>query len=179
MSAEQRETEPTESARQHLERLGQSGKFLFHGTPTRDITEFEPRQAHNYDHTTGKNIPDGAPAVFAADRPDVAIFMALVNRTNSIDDTNGWSGSGIRTENGVRTAEFRATKNLIDGARLPSARGIVYVFDRESFEPRSPNGSEWSSLKPVSPIESITVRSTDFPEAITEIATEPPEPSRQ
>ncbi len=157
------------TAREKLDELAATGMYVFHGSPDPHIEEFEPRQAHNYDASTDTNVPDGAPAVFASDRVDIPIFMALFNRTHSANSASVLSGTGVRSDGEVRKGEFRATKNLIDGVRKPGVYGIVYVFDRSQFLPREPGSSEWICNTVIHPTMALTVYISDFPEKVTEI----------
>ena len=171
MSERERDTaEPTKpTGRERLEALEKTGEYLFHGSPSANIEEFEPRQAHDYDEQTKEAKPDGPPAVFAAPEADTAIFRALVNGAHLVDKTRGhMSRMGVVTENGQKNLHFAANKNSLDGARLPGTKGCVYVFRRSDFTRREEPGkqSEWVSFVPVSPIETITVKPADLPDDI-------------
>lgn len=151
------------SGRAQIEKLSSTGRYVFHGSPIGNIETFEPRQAHDL------NIPDEEPAVFATELTDIAIFMALVNKQNSINPSEPYqSGTSVgRDHDGnYYVKDLRATKNLLDGARLPTASGFVYVFPIDVFTRRAKKEGEFRSLKPVEPLYSIQVTSKDLPEKI-------------
>jgi hypothetical protein len=148
-----------------LERLERSGQFVFHGSPS-VIEVFEPRQATQFDSTTGKNLPDGEPAVFAADQSLPAIFKGLINGVISpgLNLLSGW-----RSEEGK--LHFYSVREGIEGARKEGVKAYVYVFNKSDFEPY--RGMEYRSLQIVTPKMTIEVTGQDLPEEIEIIP--PPE----
>jgi hypothetical protein len=133
-----------------------TGEYVFHGSPTPNLAELEPRQGHHIDG--GQPVPDGSPAVAASARADIAIFKALVR--------GGASRFGS-TEEGV--LNFGATDDAIERAR--TAKGFVYIFRRDDFAPVSAVKSyhEWRSPVSVRPVRVVPVRWADLPPDIERI----------
>ncbi len=139
-------------AKEELLKLQESGKYVFHGTH-KDLTEFIPQQAFNYD---GENqTADGEPAVYASGYAEYAIFMAIITEENCPDGY--WSGAGL--QNGVLT--FNATKETLNQL-TDSARGWVYVFYKSDFEKRDDEGVEYVAYRTVIPIKKIAVTRVDL-----------------
>lgn len=104
-------------------------------------------------------IPDGPPAVFASDKAEYAIFMALVHSRNCPQGYQASSG----TENGRLI--FRTTQETF--AQLgEDARGFVYVLDKNDFTLRDHGGVEYASAVPVKPLEKLLVTRQDLPENV-------------
>lgn len=143
-------------AKQKLLELEESGNFVFHGSGFK-ISEFEPRQACNY--INGKQIPDGKPAVFASSAVEYAIFMAIINKINC--------PKGCRSSAGgmAGALRFRATKETLEQVS-EQASGWVYYFDKDTFEPRSEQESEFVSYDRAAPVGKIKVLKTDLPDSI-------------
>lgn len=132
--------------------------YVFHGTYHK-LDSFEPRQAYSYDSKTGRNIPDGRPAVFASVRSEPAIFHALINK--AIDPTPGhWSGWSSNKGNFT----YRSVQSALDRLKDPQIKGYVHVFRRLEFE--SYRGHEFVSYKEVQPVLVIEVTAQDLPENI-------------
>lgn len=151
------------TGREQIERLATTGEYVFHGSPVGQIETFEPRQAHDL------GTPDEEPAVFATELPDIAIFMALVNHQNSINPDQPYqSGTSVERddEGAYFVKDLRATQNLLDGARLPSARGYVYVFPIQHFARREKKQGEFRCLEGIKPLYAISVSSRDLPRSI-------------
>ena len=138
-----------------LEILERTGQYVFHGSPA-VIEVFEPRQATQFDSKTGKNIPDGEPAVFAADQSLPAIFKGLINGVISpgLNLLSGW-----RNEGG--SLHFYSVKEGIEGARIEGVKAYVYVFDKSDFEPY--RGMEYRCLSVVTPKMTIEITGKDLP----------------
>ncbi len=145
------------SAKEELQSLEKTGEYVFHGSPLR-LEVLEPRQANNHlkkEDGEYEPIPDGKPAVFASPFADTAIFMAVVNRSNApLGSRSGFSVD----DNG--NFEFRATKETI-GQIQESAKGYVYVFDKDKFELR--NHNESVAYESVVPVRIIEVGKNDLP----------------
>lgn len=136
-----------------LDILEKTGNFLFHGTENPNIKIFEPRQAYNYKGTVGE--PDGEPAVFASDRVDYAILMAIVNKNNC---PSGFS-SGANWTNGIlKLRVSRKGYQQLDG----QTRGYVYVFNKTDFEQRNEGHTEYVSYKLVEPVRKFGVKKSDL-----------------
>src|SRR5690349_1422213 len=109
--------------KKELLELEATGEYVFHGTGE-DVAQLEPRQAIDT-----KSGPDGPPAVFASDRAEYAIFMAIVNGQNC-------GGSSQSSVGGTATAlRYSMTQETHDRLR-ESAEGWVYVFPKAGFERR-------------------------------------------
>lgn len=141
-------------AKQELLKLQQTGEFVFHGTH-KDLVEFAPQQAFNYD--SEKQIVDGELAVFASGYAEYAIFMAIITEENCPEGY--WSGAGVT--NG--SLSFNATQKTLDQL-TDSAQGWVYVFDKADFEKRDDDNVELVAYHTVKPIKRISVRKGDLPE---------------
>lgn len=143
-------------AKNKLLELQETGKYVFHGT-YKDLSEFEPQQAFNFDGVN--RTVDGKPAVFASRYVDYAIFMAIINEMNC--PKGYWSGAG--TVEGV--LKFNATQETLNQL-YDSASGLVYVFNINDFEKRDNEGVEFVSYQTVIPIQKILVSRVDLPPKI-------------
>lgn len=117
------------SGREKLQSLEASGKYLFHGSEDPNIDSFEPRQAHNY--RGGVQEPDGEPAVFASDKADYAILMALVNKKNCPKGYESSAGT-VDDEKGNIVLQLKAKKSALEQLNDESF-GYVYIFDKDAF----------------------------------------------
>lgn len=140
-------------AKQKLLELELTGKFVFHGSDA-DVSEFDPRQAHN--NIEGRQIPDGDPAVFASSIVDYAIFMAIVNKTNCPD------GYRAQASTHAGSITFRAEEKALNQLKDTSS-GFVYVFDKNNFKRREVGSFEYVSSSQVKPLERIRVTKDDLP----------------
>lgn len=133
-----------------LRQLEREGRYLFHGSGSK-LAELTPRQA--YDVVNGERLPDGAPAVFATQFVDYALFMAIINRLTC--------SAGLRSSCNFKDGKLvfgasSATLAQLDGG----ATGYVHVLDKASFIQR--NDFEWKSHSPVVPTAVIQVQRTDL-----------------
>lgn len=140
-----------------LLRLEAEGKWVFHGTGV-DVDTLEPRQS--VDTQTG---PDGDPAVFASDRTDYAIFMAIINRRNFAAGIHS-RVSRYGHDDGDHEYVYFVPEGALDQID-DSADGWVYVYPRESFQKYKKPG-EFISEAPVAPAQKILVRKRDLPKGI-------------
>lgn len=138
---------------------------LFHGSGL-ELEVLEPRQAYNLEE--GENTEDGPPGVFASDRVEYAIFMALVNRVNC---PNSVSSSCTFEENEMQFGACRETLSQLN----EKSKGYVYVLSREEFCLRG--GNEWIAFDSVVPIETIQVDRSDFRPEIIVISPFIPKPN--
>jgi hypothetical protein len=143
-------------------------RVLYHGSANL-IHQLEPRQQSWYSRTTKKRYPDGPPAIAAADRFDIPIFMALFSGRRRCTYSMNPDGSVTFTVREALTEEARD---------LDSLTGYVHVLAREHFElfhGTAPEG--WPDLEvvrppelrayaPVSPIVAVRVGIGDFPHTI-------------
>jgi len=143
--------------KEELFRLQELGEYVFHGT-SEELALLEPRQA--IDEKTGA---DGPPAVFASDRVDYAIFMAIVNAQNCKGSAYSRAG-GTTTPNGSVVLRFGMTKETANNL-TDTAQGWVYVFPRSKFTQRD-SSAEYTATVPVVPLQKIRVSKADLPENI-------------
>ncbi|MEX0918148.1 MAG: hypothetical protein WDZ93_03255 [Candidatus Paceibacterota bacterium] len=143
-------------AKQELLKLQETERYVFHGTH-KDLTEFRPQQAFNYDGVN--QTADGTPAVFASGYVEYAIFMAIITEENC--PAGYWSGAG--TTDGV--LKFNATQQTLDQLE-DTASGWVYVFERKDFEKRDDVGLEFVTYEAVTPVQRIQVAREDLPSEI-------------
>lgn len=143
-------------ARTKLEILEASEKYLFHGSPTAGITEFEPRQAVN--NTPPQ--PDGSPAVFASEKADIAIFRAIINKSR-VDPGKTYSSSW---DNEGEDMIFKVNQSTYDTVVQQDVIGYVYIFDRSLFHRY--RGHEWRCEQPVLPELVVKVKVVDLPQEI-------------
>ena len=155
------------SGKEKLHQLESEGLYLFHGSPTADIEEFELRQStHIVDiEKPHEMINDGEPAISATPYADIAIFRSIINRKN-IDKIDITSSFGSNSEGEL---EFSVSNpEILEKAR--GGTGFVYVFDKNNFAPYSrdgvahESGMEWRSYKQVKPIQVVPVNFDDMPE---------------
>jgi hypothetical protein len=151
------------SGREILKQLEALGTYVFHGSDNPNIEEMEPRQGYNH-KDDGTIEKDGEPAVFASDRVDYAIFMALINSKNCPDGYRS-SADSIRNAKGEVELRLSTTQNGIDQLNEKS-EGYVYVFHKSLFEQRS-RKTEFISLLPVKYVYKIKVLKEDLPDNIS------------
>ena len=123
---------------------------LYHGSTNNTITVLEPRIARN-----GVS-PDEveAPAVYASNDIDYAIFMAVIGNRR----WGGWSPRKFGNKG------FYIYEEFVDDHCSPyyeEPTGTVYFLDTETF--RKKNRVEWCSESPVKVLGSIAVGIQDLP----------------
>jgi hypothetical protein len=143
-------------------------RVLYHGSANL-IHELEPRQQSWYSRTTKKRYPDGPPAIAAADRFDIPIFMALFSGRRRCTYSMNPDGSVTFTVREALTEEARDLNNLT---------GYVHVLARDQFElfhgtapegwpdPEVVRTPELRAYVPVRPIVAVRVGIEDFPHTI-------------
>ena len=127
--------------------------YLFHGSPTSDISELVPRKANDTDVS---NVFNNDTAIFAADDPVGPIAFAVFNITDIPEDLrdNSWS---LGWYNNKPIAGFPISWKEY----LTDQQGTIYVLPKKTFI-KSENGNQWKSREPVIPTDTITVRWKDF-----------------
>jgi hypothetical protein len=146
--------------KEELLELQTSGMYVFHGTH-KELKQFIPQQAHNFG---GKiQTKDGKPAVFASSFAEYAIFMAIITEENC--PHGYWSGAGL----GESLLTFKATEKTLEQLN-ESSSGWVYVFNKNDFTERDPEGFEYVSHTEVIPVTQIHVSKQDLPENIEMVA---------
>lgn len=159
--------QPTESRSEKVElspekrellKLEKEGWYVFHGSGV-DVDTLEPRQA--MDIVRGK---EGDPAVFASDKADYAIFMAIVNKQNCPQGALSHAGSNTHEDGSIELV-FGMSKATNEQLK-DSASGFVYVFDKTGFVHRGKEWVEFMSYTPIKPLRKIRVTKQDLPEHI-------------
>jgi len=154
--------EHTPSGREQLQKLEHEDKYVFHGSENPSLDHLEPRQGYNF--RDGIKEPDGEPAVFASNRADYAILMALINKQNCPKgyDSSAGTEDGVKGETVLR---LRVNKDAVDQLTEDSS-GFVYVFDKNDFTPRKDRRVEYVSSLTVTSVSKIKVTKTDLPPCI-------------
>lgn len=151
--------------KEQLLKLEAEGKYVFHGSPDKDIKILEPRQGKHIPdlNKTEESILDGDPAVSATPYLEFAIFRAIINKVNVPFSHS--SGFGLTNGN----KNFRvSSQKVIDESQ--NKKGYVYVFNKKDFEPYSRDGEagqdsmEWRSYVSIKPVHVIEVSSKDLPD---------------
>lgn len=135
-----------------LERNG----FLFHGSPHK-IKVLELRQPVNFNIKKNKYLTHGKPCVAATPYVDIAIFRAIINKTNFPPSGKSYAASfGINPQ--TKKLNLGTTKNVLK--RLANQCGYVHILNKKHFLKRSL--WEWRSSKEVKPLKVIKVSAHDL-----------------
>jgi len=137
--------------KQQLLTLEKTEKYVFHGSPEK-VSIFEPRQA--YDNWK----PDWAPATFATEKVEIAIFRALINRHRG--DIEWPSKSSFSHKNGA--IFYTLTQNLLNQAQ--DKIWYIHVFTKSDFSHFTP--IECKSFNHVTPLQVISITVDDLPKGI-------------
>jgi hypothetical protein len=127
-----------------------TGEVLFHGSNSRTIERFEPREQTSY---------HGVPvrAVFATPDPVWPMFFAVTDTQRA---GSRWNMCLLPERSGsARTRYFFSVGAPPDVVWCP---GAVYLLPREVFAP-SDEPSEWVATRSVEPIAVVPVTPGDFP----------------
>lgn len=143
-----------------LRALEKEGKYVFHGS-SEIITEFEPRQAKNFDMETGKSGEHGKPCIATSQILDLAIFCAIINKKIKDKDNSHWSRFGRSQD--ADDLEFNTTPEIFEKAK--QAHGYVYVFNKDDFEKFS--GMEYRAYQKMKPLRIFKVGFQDLPANIS------------
>lgn len=159
---EDAETQQAEksTARKKLELLQSTGEYLFHGSPTAGIEEFEPRQAKDGNPKTGEQWDDGPPGIAAADVVGPAIFKSIISRVNLDENISMWSSFGIKD----KKIAYSANRTGLEAIKSKNPLGYVYVFLKSDFHHYK--GFEYRCEKPIRPIDVVEVAVEDLPHNI-------------
>ncbi len=109
-------------------------------------------------------MPDGDPAVFASNRADYAILMALINEHNCPDGYQSYAGV-CSNEIGEIVLELKVRKDGFEQLSDDSS-GYVYIFNKSDFVPREGMPVEFVSKAGVTPVSKIIVKRSDLPPCI-------------
>jgi hypothetical protein len=134
-----------------LKELEASGKYVFHGSASGNISQLDPRQAVSF----GKS--DGEPCVATSQYLSLAIFMAVIGSKKA----GGWGMEGMKPS---EPHFMYLDKSAWDKAQAENWHGFVYVCNKALF--RQHNEWEWRSTNSVKPIEIIPVSLKDLPDDI-------------
>lgn len=143
--------------------LAESGRYVFHGSSLK-LKQLEPRQAYKRNHDTGRMEKDGLPVVFATNVPDIAIFMAIVDKSRINGEFNTYFD--CTNGNGCINVRLSATPNVL--TLLPELSGFVYVLETSDFKKRHGKIAEYISQKPVYPVAVVPVTAEDLVRTIEE-----------
>ncbi|OGN01367.1 MAG: hypothetical protein A3B91_03755 [Candidatus Yanofskybacteria bacterium RIFCSPHIGHO2_02_FULL_41_29] len=143
------------NSKQKLIELQKEDKYLFHGSPAKDIKELEPRQSYTIPKGKTEPIKDGPSSVSATPYLEVAIFRAIV-----VNGRSSFSVSANTIEDAV--IKFTANQEAIEDAK--NRTSYIYVLDRKDFTPRTGNAHamEWICENPVKPISVFEVNFSDL-----------------
>jgi|SRR3989344_3889913 len=140
-------------ARKKLLALQKKG-FLFHGSPFK-IDKLGLRQPVNFNIKKNKYVKHGKPCVAATPFADIAIFRAIINKTNFPSKSKDYAASfGIKS----KKLNLATTKKVLEN--LSNQCGYVYVFDKKQFSRRSI--WEWRSYQEIRPIKVIKITIGDL-----------------
>ena len=138
-------------------RLGKYSQqsFVFHGSPSGDITILEPRPAEDTDTSDTYNNDT---AVFATHLPEAAVIFAVMSTVDipdSIKKGQSWSV-------GMSKDDSRITAKIPSGWRpyIEKNNGFVYVLSGTSFD--EPLGWQTKSKSEVILHDTLHVAFTDF-----------------
>jgi hypothetical protein len=136
-----------------LHELEQSGKFVFHGSPDGEVTEFEPRQMTTY--VDDVQVKDGPPGIATTPHADLAIFHALTK-----DRGEGNTNFGTNDDGSIY---MKASQAVLDATKDHTA--YVYVFPRSAFAPRYGDDQEMERRSEVNqrPVQVVAVTDRDLP----------------
>ena len=140
-----------------LKFLAEEKNVLLHGSPEKDIEALEPRQANDTVKTSGNKK-----AVYGVIDPVLPIFYAIQDK----EKIKGPIQSGVSEdlETGELEYEFKISKDALESQ--PWKSGVVYVFDKNQFNPETDDdgelSGEWTSENPVKPLAKLEVGPEDF-----------------
>jgi hypothetical protein len=145
--------------KRELLQLEREDKYVFHGSGV-NVETLEPRQAIDVEKG-----PDGAPGVFASNKAEYAIFMAIVNRSNFPQGFHSRSGA-IQSDGSLPVLDFAISKETLNQLQ-DSSSGWVYVFNKTDFAPhQTKEGIEFVAHTLVTPVRKIHVSKQDLPKDI-------------
>lgn len=137
--------------------LTEEKNVLLHGSSSKDIETFEPRQANDTVKVSGNKK-----AVYGVTDPVLPIFYAIQDR----DKLQGSIRSGVTTDLDTGESEYRFSMPKDNLDIKPWTRGVVYVFDKNQFHEEEDDAGElsgeWTSEIPVKPLAKLEVGPEDF-----------------
>lgn len=133
-----------------LKAFNDDGGYVFHGSGVK-VGLLEPKAAINYLGGVLEEFPEGERAVFATDKPEIAVFMALQNK-----DIDGWSSFSSNDRNEFK---FRVSSKKWEHLNSGEAKGHVYVLNEDDFELVR---GEFRSVNDVEPVSVVSVGREDL-----------------
>lgn len=140
--------EENESTANYLLRLQEAGKWIFHGSPFKDIQELEPKQAQDVSGDPESNEV----AIYATSYVGVATQRAILPPRGEIKGE--WEIVGGTNPEKPTEPLLEITENISLG------KGVIYVLSREEFE--QIGGGQWKCNSPASPLSEIPVDKTVY-----------------
>ena len=145
--------------------LTDTKNVLLHGSGSREIEEFEPRQS--FDVTEFGNQR----AVYAAADGIWPLFFAVVHRERHVTSLVNACMRPVAAD-GQRSQPFYFFSINADAVPYqPWRPGTIYILPRDTFVPQplqqyrglTVDLAQWASLTPVRPLARLTVEPADFP----------------
>lgn len=133
----------------------ESGDYLFHGTVSSDVRQFEPRQPTGVTRDQNGTPFTFPPSVFATPSVDIAIYAASLKPYGR----GAWCQHLI---DGVVVITFYADDDT--KAMSTGKTGFVYVFERSDFDPVDPHvmPGEWTATTAVVPRDCVAVTNVEL-----------------
>ena len=131
-------------------RLLADGDLLVHGSNSRGIEEFEPREQTSY---RGRPVR----AVFASAEPVWSLFFAV---TDTEVVGSRWNACLPPSQTGAERTRFFFSVGC--DPREAWTEGALYLLPRDRFVP-SDSPAEWLATAPVRPVAVVPVGPEDFP----------------
>jgi len=150
-----------EASPKFLDYLAATGRYIFHGSNRRGITEFRTARESSDTSAFGRQQ-----AVFGTHDPHWAMFYALVDRDNAFLIAN----ASIALRRASRLRWYRRTVSAHDLHAPALTCGRLYVLPRAGFVPEPRrwgllDTGQWVSDVPARPLFSLPVSPTAYPPA--------------
>jgi hypothetical protein len=129
--------------------IAESQEVLFHGSNSRTIEVFEPREQTTFH---GELVI----AVFATPDPIWPLFFAV---TDTAAVGSRWNTCALPRRSGGSTRYFFSVGTHDQDFWTD---GAIYLLPKSAFRP-SDDPSEWIAFDPVHPLAVVAVKPTDFP----------------
>ena len=146
-------------ARKKLLALQKKG-FLFHGSPFK-IDKLGLRQPVNFNIKKNKYVKHGKPCVAATPFADIAIFRAIINKTNFPSKSKDYAASfGIKS----KKLNLATTKKVLEN--LSNQCGYVYVFDKKQINLVTQSRGPYYKIEPYVEQKNATDYSKEFDQVL-------------
>ncbi|MBM6620242.1 hypothetical protein JTF08_01335 [Micrococcaceae bacterium RIT802] len=144
-----------------LDYLAATGRYIFHGSNRRGITEFRTQRESSDASALGRQQ-----AVFGTHDPHWAMFYALVDRGNAFLIAN----ASVALRRSSRLRWYRRTVFASDPETTLLTAGRLYVLPRAGFVPEARkfgllDTAQWISACPAWPLFSLPVSPAAYPPA--------------